>query len=129
MVSEALLAMTDAPADEAFQSVHPIHLRRVRDACEFIEQHLHDELTLQIISQAAGLNPNSLQRVFRAVQGVTIFEYVRSSKLDRAREALERDSISVGKAAYLAGYTSSANFATAFRRRFGVSPKQIRARY
>lgn len=78
--------------------------------------------------QAAGLNPNSLQRVFRAVQRVTIFEYVRSRKLDGAREALERDNVSVGEAAYLAGYTSSANFATAFRRRFGVSPRQIRDR-
>lgn len=129
MICDALLTMTDAPADDVLQSVHPVHLRRVRDACEFIEQHLNGELTLQIISQAAGLNPNSLQRVFRMVQGVTIFEYVRSCKLDRARDALERDSISVGRAAYLAGYSSSANFATAFRRRFGVSPKQIRDRY
>lgn len=128
MISEALQAMTEAPRTDASQGVHPVHLRRVHAACEFIEQHLNDELTLHTISQAAGLNPNSLQRVFRAVQGVTIFEYVRSRKLDGAREALERDNVSVGEAAYLAGYTSSANFATAFRRRFGVSPRQIRDR-
>ncbi|MFQ6685116.1 helix-turn-helix domain-containing protein, partial [Bordetella pertussis] len=36
--------------------------------------------------------------------------------------------LSVAQAACLAGYTSAANFATAFRRAFGVTPGQLRAR-
>ncbi|CFO34701.1 transcriptional regulator [Bordetella pertussis] len=41
---------------------------------------------------------------------------------------LECDGLSVAQAACLAGYTSAANFATAFRRAFGVTPGQLRAR-
>jgi AraC-like DNA-binding protein len=75
------------------------------------------------------MNPGSLQRAFRALHGVTIFEYVRACKLDRARDALERDNISVGEAAHLVGYRTLGNFSTAFRRRFGITPRQIRGLY
>lgn len=36
------------------------------------------------------MSVNTLQRLFYAVHGVTVFEYVRARKLDRARDALER---------------------------------------
>jgi AraC-like DNA-binding protein len=44
-------------------------------------------------------------------------------QLDGARTALERESVSVNKAAHRAGFTSAANFATAFRRQFGAPPE------
>jgi AraC-like DNA-binding protein len=57
-----------------------------------------------------------------------VFDYVRVRKLEQAREVLERDGVSVAQAAYIAGYASPANFATAFKRQFGTSPKNVRAR-
>ncbi|WP_234826951.1 helix-turn-helix transcriptional regulator [Rhodopseudomonas palustris] len=98
-------------------------------ACAFIDAHLDQDLTLQTIAAAAGLNPGSLQRAFRLTHGDTIFEYVWGRKLDHARALLERDNISVGEAAHLVGYRTLGNFSTAFRRRFGITPRQIRPRY
>ena len=69
-----------------------------------------------------------LQRQFRAVFGTTVFDYLRECRLLRARRALEHDGVTVGQAAMVAGYTSAANFATAYRRRFGMPPKLARAR-
>jgi AraC-like DNA-binding protein len=129
LVAEAIEAITDAPSRGHAVGLHAVHYRRVRRACAFIDAHLGQDLTLQSIADAAGMNPGSLQRLFRAIEGATIFEYVRGRKLDRAREALERDNISVGEAAYLVGYKTLGNFSTAFRRRFGISPKQIRTLY
>jgi AraC-like DNA-binding protein len=81
-----------------------------------------------MIARNAGMSVNTLQRIFRMVHNTTVFDYVRARKLHRAREALERDGASVAEAAYIAGYASAANFATAFRRFFGTSPKNFRAR-
>ncbi len=47
-------------------------------------------------------------------------------RLLRARQALEQEGRSVGEAADIAGYTSAANFATAFKRHFGITPRQCR---
>jgi len=43
--------------------------------------------------------------------------------------ALQRDGIAISQAASLAGYNSSANFTTALRRTFGVTPGQIKERF
>jgi AraC-like DNA-binding protein len=55
---------------------------------------------------------------------MTVFDYLRRARLLRARQALEREGRSIIEAAAIAGYTSPANFATAYRRRFGITPRQ-----
>ncbi|MDR1647090.1 MAG: AraC family transcriptional regulator, partial [Zoogloeaceae bacterium] len=60
------------------------------------------------------------------VFGMTVFDYERQRRLLRARQALEQEGRSVGEAADIAGYTSAANFATAFKRHFGITPRQCR---
>ncbi|VFR21306.1 hypothetical protein AMP9_3942 [plant metagenome] len=39
---------------------------------------------------------------------------------------MEYEGASVARAALLAGYANPANFATAFRRQYGLSPRQVR---
>ena len=60
--------------------------------------------------------------------GEGLFEHLRGRRLDAARLALEREGLAVGQAAELAGYGNAANFATAFRRRFGCPPSAVRTR-
>ena len=54
--------------------------------------------------------------------------FITQPAVSQQVKALERDGASVAEAAYIAGYASAANFATAFRRFFGTSPKNFRAR-
>ena len=83
-------------------------------------------LALQEIAREVGMNPNALQSHFRRSYGTTVIAFMRESRLQRARLALERDGVSIKRAAALAGYTSAANFATAFGRQFGITPTQAR---
>ena len=128
IVGEALqvIAKSDATVDDV--SLRPKDYQRVSAVGDFVEAHLDEALTLEAIARNAGMSVNTLQRLFRSVHGTTVFDYVRARKLHRAREALERDGMSIAQAAYIAGYTSAANFATAFRRFFGTTPKNVRAR-
>lgn len=103
------------------------HLR-VQRLTELLDSGAADDWTLERIAREVGVNATTLQRQFRALRGMTLFEYQRTRRLLQARQALERDGVSVNEAAWRAGYNSPANFATAFKRQFGVSPKQVRAR-
>lgn len=80
------------------------------------------------IAREVGLSASALQRQFRQAYGSSIDEYRREQRLERAWAALERTGCSVSEVAHAAGYTSAANFSTAFKRRFGISPKLVRAR-
>lgn len=72
------------------------------------------------------MSTRTLQRQFADLHGIGLLEYARRRRLDLARELLERGDATVAQAAHRAGYAHPANFATAFRRQFGMPPSQTR---
>lgn len=123
IVVEALAAVSGArPAAPA-----PTRERQVLDRLhELLDSGCADGWSLRRIARHVGSNPTSLQQAFRGRTGMTIFDYQRQRRLQRAHDALSRDLVSVEQAASIAGYGNAANFATAFKRRFGVTPRQVR---
>jgi AraC-like DNA-binding protein len=106
----------------------PHEHERMRTLHAYLQTDGATDLTLDALASRLGTNANTLQRHFRAVYGTTVFDFVREHRLHRARRALEQEGLTVGQAALVAGYNSAANFATAFRRRFGMPPKLARGR-
>ena len=132
LVAEALGALhrhpSAHPPPAAPSALRPQEHRRMRELREFLATGQADQMSLDDIAHHVGTNANTLQRQFRASHGTTVFDYLRECRLQRARQVLERDGLTVGQAAMVAGYTSAANFATAYKRRFGLSPKLARVR-
>ena len=130
LASVGAAAHAPAPAPEpSGVPLLPHEHRRIRALHAFLQTEQAFGLSLDELAREAGTNPNTLQKHFRAVYGTTVFDFLREQRLQRAREALERDGVNVAQAALLAGYSSAANFATAFRKRFGMPPKLARHRF
>lgn len=70
------------------------------------------------------MSPSGLRSKFRATYGLSVFGYLRKCRLNLAWHYLEQ-GYSVQQAAHRSGYRHATNFATAFRRQFGVSPKNV----
>ena len=100
--------------------------RKAEDIRLYILDNLSCDLTVGQLEDRFCRNRRSLQRIFKSEYGVGISEFVRSERLKRANVALRNDGISIAEAAYLAGYSNTANFSTAFRRAFGMPPAQAR---
>ena len=134
LVSEALGSLSQhapgpAPAPAAATPrLLPHEHQRMRALHAFLQTDGAMDMSLDALARQAGTNANTLQRHFRAVYGTTVFDFVREHRLQRARHALEQDGLTVGQAALVAGYNSAANFATAYRKRFGLPPKLSRGR-
>ncbi|WP_413042731.1 helix-turn-helix transcriptional regulator [Pseudomonas sp. YJ42] len=124
---EALISLGDRSAS-AEQGLRPQEYRRLQRLLALLDSGEADDWTLERIAREVGVNATTLQRQFRLFKGMTVFEYQRARRLQLAREALEREGASVNEAAWRAGYNSPANFATAFKRQFGIRPRQVRAR-
>lgn len=102
-----------------------LRLRNFIDA--EIQQPASRPVHIEELGRRFGLSASALQRQFRCTFGTSVNEYRRAMRLHQARTGLEQ-GLSISQAADLAGYTSAANFATAFRRQFGISPKCISSR-
>ena len=92
----------------------------------YLLAHLGDDLSIDSIARNTGTSVRSLQRQFREHFGETVFDFVRGSRLDHARDALIRDGLSVSAAARLAGYKTTGSFSSAFKNRYGELPRRIR---
>lgn len=130
LVHEALQSLGEpAPDDSAASGVLDVRtLRRVARLKALLDDADHGLRPLADLAREVGLSASALQRQFRQAYGSGIDAYRREQRLERAWAALERTGCSVSEVAHAAGYTSAANFSTAFKRRFGISPKLVRAR-
>lgn len=120
----ALLVEGKTTAD-ARGNLSAIERRRLLRAEEFLRS-TPDFLSVDEIAAKTGVSVNTLQRLFHAAYGTTVFHYVRRQKLEQARVALENEGLTIAQAAYVAGYNSPANFSTAFKRQYGFTPKKAR---
>jgi AraC-like DNA-binding protein len=98
-------------------------LLAVRDA---IEADLRKPWKIGELAREAGISRRSFNSHFRRAFGISAADYLRTRRLEQARDAMIQQGISVNEAAWLAGYGNPANFATAFRRHFGFAPSKSR---
>lgn len=96
--------------------------RGLQDALDYIEENLTEELDIRQIAARAYLSPFYFQRVFHALCGVSVAEYVRSRRMALAGEELMDTGARVIDVALRYGYDSPDSFARAFTRFHGVSP-------
>lgn len=98
----------------------------VARAEEFIAAHVEEALTVAGVSRNVGASATVLQRLIRAKHGDSLFGYIRLKRLEMARDKLLHEGLTIEQAAYTAGYSSPANFTTAFKRTFGHTPGTMR---
>jgi AraC family transcriptional regulator, regulatory protein of adaptative response / methylated-DNA-[protein]-cysteine methyltransferase len=97
----------------------------VRAICRFIEQHLDEPLTLDLLSREFRQSPFHLQRRFKAVLGITPREYADSCRLRLLKRNLQAGE-SVTHAMYGAGYGSSSRLYERTASQLGMTPDKYR---
>ncbi|MDF5709407.1 MAG: AraC family transcriptional regulator [Nostoc sp. S4] len=112
--------------DRSFYSLKPDVIERLYYARNILLQRLNNPLTLMELSRLVGLNDCTLKRGFREVFGTTVFSYVRNHRLEQARQLLQTRDMNIKEIAYLVGYADPKSFAIAFRKQFGLNPKDYR---
>lgn len=93
-----------------------LHQRMVEDPTQ--------RYCLNDLAHDAAMSPSSLRQKFRACYGYSLFDHLRRCRLAKAYRDLER-GYSVQQAAHASGYCHATNFATAFKRTFGISPHEV----
>jgi len=111
----------------------PAHSRAdqvlVQAATVFLCDRLSRVPSLPEIAHHIGTHEKRLTRAFREIKGVSVFEFVREERLRLAQRLLAETSLPVTEIANETGFSSAANFATAFRARFAVAPTSYRSRF
>lgn len=73
------------------------------------------------------ISVSQLQKIFKQLYGISIYQYVRQCRLERAETALRETDRPVTEIALDAGFVNPGKFAESFRKRNGLTPSQFRA--
>ena len=84
--------------------------------------------TLGALARQVGINRNKLAFGFKRLFGVTVGEFERALKLDRARTLLQRQDLPIRHIATLVGYEDPGSFSKAFKLEYGMLPSEWRVR-
>ncbi|MBN1670843.1 MAG: helix-turn-helix transcriptional regulator [Kiritimatiellae bacterium] len=103
------------------------NLSRLNQAREFIEANCERRLALAQIVAVGGLSVNYFSRLFRAYTGRAPYDYYLACKIDRAKELLIENALSVSQIAVALQFEDVHYFSRAFRKCAGMSPTRYQA--
>jgi AraC-like DNA-binding protein len=95
---------------------------RVERARAILRAAMQNPPTLEELGRQVGCSSYYLSRQFSAGTGLTIQQYLRQVRLERAAELLRTGKCNVTEAAFEVGYNSLSHFTVAFRETFGCCP-------
>lgn len=102
------------------------YVTAVANAVEFIESSLTEHFELDDVCRHACLSKFYFSRVFQAMVGETVFDYVRKRRLAEIAQQLVTTLVPIVDLAYQFGYESQQSMSKAFRRQYGVAPGAYR---
>ncbi|GAA3627311.1 helix-turn-helix domain-containing protein [Flavivirga jejuensis] len=95
-------------------------------AREIILSELNSPMCLSDLARIVSTNECTLKKEFKNVFGTTVFGYIRDTKMEQAKKMLRNQQLSINEVSDKIGYKNPQHFSTAFKRKFGISPSQVR---
>ena len=142
LAAEMLQARMDGrrdPPGETLVSPQKIVTRRSTDrfavddevvalALDHMREHVGNTIYVEEVARAAGVTRRVLELRFRAALGTSVYAEAQRLHFERALELMPEPALTLGEIAYASGFESPSVFASAFRRRHGVTPSEYRRR-
>lgn len=100
---------------------------RLKRVLAFIEEHLSDDLSLDMIAAAAGVSAPHCKVLFRRALGVPLHQYVIGRRIEHAAALLRHSRLPISQIALDSGFAHQSHLARHMRRVLGVSPGELRS--
>lgn len=100
--------------------------QRIQKAVDYIEQHLLDDFSLKDVSATAFSSLSHFHRIFLALTGYSLKEYIRKRRLSYAAQQLHCGKDSITDIGLRVGYDTAESFSRAFKKHYECSPREFR---
>ncbi len=117
---------TIAPSGSySFESVNKKYV--VERIVTYFEEHYDEKISLDRIAENMYLSPFYISKIFKSEIGDTPIRYLINIRLEKAKMLLESgNNSSIQEIAAMVGYDDAYHFSKLFKKRYGVSPSQVK---
>jgi len=92
----------------------------------YIEGHYQDGISLESLAQHFYVSKEHLSRIFKSYTQENITDYIVRKRMEKARELLVQQQLSIKNVAQLTGYDDVAYFHRVFKKHYGITPGEVR---
>lgn len=104
-----------------------VHAELVHRLKAYIDENAHQDISLDLLADIAGLSPAYVSTLFKEVLRVSYSDYLTSVRMERAKQLLAAGSLTVTEIASRVGYRNLQYFSTRFKAYTGMTPNQYKA--
>ncbi|MEQ1798990.1 MAG: two-component regulator propeller domain-containing protein [Lacibacter sp.] len=109
-------------------TITPVDEKFLKQALEVVEKNMDNaEFSVEDFSRDMFMNRVTLYRKILSITGKTPIEFIRSIRLKRSAQLLEKSGLSIAEIAYQVGFNNPKNFTKAFKEEFRIPPSQYLA--
>ena len=112
--------------DEAFKRKGIQTCPHLGKVFSYIEDHIHTDISLNLVSDFAGLSVSYLSRIFKKRLGTNFARYVNIKKIKRSKQILKYSQLSINDIAFELGYNEANYFCKVFKKTEHITPSQYR---
>ncbi len=122
-VNDLLLSLNRLIYEQKHTKKAPEELSLYQNLCAFIEEHLDEDLSLDRLSTEFYVSKYHISHIFKENLGISIHQYITKKRLSLCREAII-GNMSITKAYQTFGFGDYSSFYRAFKKEYGISPKE-----
>ena len=100
------------------------NIAKIKKAKQIIINNMAEPPGLQELSEMVGLTLKKLKTGFKQVYGDSVYGFLFDYKLEYARKLLDTGTYNVNEVGVQIGYSTASHFITAFKKKFGTTPKK-----
>ena len=101
----------------------------VTDCIDYVYVHIQERITIDDLAAHTGFSASHLSRMFKRETGVSISDYIREKKIEKAQDLLKYTEYSLIEVANRLSFSSQSHFTQQFRAFTGMTPKKYRDLY
>lgn len=101
--------------------------REIETVKKYIYEHYNEELSTELLAEKVYMAPSYLSHVFKKETGQNLSKFIKSLRMEKAKQMLEETHNKIVNISYAVGYPNVSYFCRSFRAYFGVSPQQYRS--
>ncbi|RZJ72026.1 AraC family transcriptional regulator [Flavobacterium sp.] len=114
----------DPDAEQCPFLIDEENVLKIRKAKDIIIANMAEPPGLQELADQIGLNLKKLKTGFKQIYGDSVYAFLFDYKMEFARKLLEDGTHNVNEAGLKIGYSTASHFISAFRKKFGTTPKK-----
>ena len=101
----------------------------VSDCLSYIYSHIKDRVTIEDLAAYTGKSVSYISRLFKSEMNVSVSSFIRTSKIDKAKNMLRYSQVSLVEISSYLAFSSQSHFIKLFKEETGMTPKKYRSLY